>query len=194
MVFDKNKINEIGLFRTALGIYLFYYQLILLNDFSNYFGLGSMVLPDLLTYKFSIFFWVWNAWILKSFFVVMMILTGIFVLGGLNRKGLALLFFLQISFHQANPLIIHEPQQLANLFLLMFFFMSPAHQPVFIKFSLLPQSAPDELIQAMRGVLAFPDAADEIGLKAKVVIEKNQGAKQKTIKAIRELIDNVSLR
>lgn len=48
---------------------------------------------------------------------------------------------------------------------------------------------PDEMTEAMRGVLAYPEIADELGLKAKAVIERNLGAKEKTIKAIRYLMD-----
>ena len=49
---------------------------------------------------------------------------------------------------------------------------------------------PDEMIEAMRGILVYPEIADELGLKARAVIEKNVGAKEKTIKAIRYLMQN----
>lgn len=47
----------------------------------------------------------------------------------------------------------------------------------------------DEMVEAMREILVSPNIADELGVKAKAVIQKNAGAKAKTIKAIRYLID-----
>ena len=138
--FNKNQINEIGLFRTALGIYLLYYQCILFKDFSTYFGPGSMIIPELLTLKFSILFWVWNSLVLKILFLIMMGLTLIFMLGVINLWMFIGLFILQISFHQANPVIISEPQQLANLFLLMFFFIFPNTYPTFLTLKNYPST------------------------------------------------------
>lgn len=49
---------------------------------------------------------------------------------------------------------------------------------------------PDELTEAMRGVLEFPEIMDEIGVKAQAVIAKNSGATEKTIQAVQRLIND----
>ncbi len=48
---------------------------------------------------------------------------------------------------------------------------------------------PDEMTEAMRSILTFPEMGVELGLKAKAVIKENSGAKERNIKAIRNLMD-----
>lgn len=122
---------EIGLFRIALGIYLLFYSLPFLPKLSLYYGTQGM-LPAYFLPKFLMvapdFFPFPSLWF-HSLFIAMLILTVLFTLGYLNKFTLIPLYLLQIYFYHANPMIIHEPQPLANLFLFMFFFLPPNSTP-----------------------------------------------------------------
>ena len=48
---------------------------------------------------------------------------------GLTKSPLSLCISCKSTFYHANPMIIHEPQPLANLFLFMFFFLPPNSAP-----------------------------------------------------------------
>jgi len=122
---------EIGLFRITLGIYLLYYNFLLLPHVTVYFGLGGM-LPKYYLPKFLMVapdFFPWPEYWFIVLFYVMMALLFCFTLGFLNKLTLIPLYLLQLYFYHANPLIIHEPQPLANLFLFLFFFLPPNSPP-----------------------------------------------------------------
>ncbi|MCX7979131.1 MAG: hypothetical protein N2578_09025, partial [Bdellovibrionaceae bacterium] len=60
-----------------------------------------------------------------SALALLLLLWLMFALNFLPRWGQYFLFLLNISFHHANPYIIHEPQQMANLMLLLQIFVFP---------------------------------------------------------------------
>jgi hypothetical protein len=124
-------VSAFGLFRVGLGLYLLDYYRTLLPDFLRYFGPSSMIQPQLLSPRLSFLFWCWTpAWLL-SFFALLIVLIVCFMIGWHPRRILLPLWLLHLGFHHANPLIIHEPQQLANLFLLCGFFLPIDAPPAF---------------------------------------------------------------
>ena len=139
-ILEGDSLTEAGLFRAALGAYLLFYDLILLPGLFLYFGPGGMVQPDLLPPpRLSLLFLFWNPPMIAVLFALMMILTVLFAAGLFNKGALVLLIALRVSFNNANPLILHEPQQLSNLFLLSFLFLPLKAPPAL--FAL--QSSPD---------------------------------------------------
>ena len=128
---NNSSLLEIGLFRITLGVYLLYYNFLLLPHVSVYFGTDGMLpkhyLPKLLMVAPDFFPWP-EYWFIVLFYA-MMALLGCFTLGLLNKLTLVPLYLLQLYFYHANPLIIHEPQPLANLFLFLFFFLPPNSPP-----------------------------------------------------------------
>ena len=117
-------VHEAGLFRVALGAYLFYYYATLIPDFFVYFGPSSMIAPGLLPPpRLSPLFLIWHPAPLLAALAALLVLLGLFTVGIQPKRLLIPLWLLHLSFHHANPLIIHEPQQLANLFLLCCFFL-----------------------------------------------------------------------
>lgn len=131
---DKTPLLEIGLFRITLGVYLLYYNLLLLPNVSLYFGLEGM-LPKYFLPKFLMVapdFFPWPEYWFIVLFYLMMVLLICFMFGLLNKLTLIPLYLLQLYFYHANPLIIHEPQPLANLFLFLFFFLPPNSPPLLL--------------------------------------------------------------
>ncbi len=120
---------EIILFRVCFGLYLAYYNLSLVPDLLSYFGPSSMFRPELCHFlQPSLLFVFWSPVGIWSFFILMMGLIFLFITGFCTRYFVWILWALQVSFYNANPIIIHEPQQLANLLLLFFFFLPLGNQ------------------------------------------------------------------
>lgn len=123
---------EIGFFRITLGIYLLIYNLPFWPKLDLIYGRDGMLppgfLPDYLVQSPDFFPWP-TAWF-PLLFGAMTVLIVLFTCGVLNTWMLVPLYFLQIYFYHANPLIIHEAQPLANLFLFLFFFLPPDSAPV----------------------------------------------------------------
>ena len=127
----QNNLFEIGYFRITLGIYLLIYNLPFWSKLELMFGKGSMLpagfLPDYLLQAPEFFPWP-GAWF-PGLFLLMIVLIVLFTCGLLNKWTLVPLYILQVYFYHANPLIIHEAQPLANLFLFLFFFLPPNSAP-----------------------------------------------------------------
>ena len=94
---------EVTYARQALGLYIIYYYVTLLPDFSFFYPAQLM----------------WVA------LLVLIGLAALLTVGRLNRWLVFFLFLLNLVFHHACPFIIHEPQQLMSLFLLLFVFFLP---------------------------------------------------------------------
>lgn len=110
--------------RVALGISILLYYVPFVPDFFYYFAPGGMVDPALIeTPGLSLVLLFWNPAASVVLFALLVLGTVGFTLGLFSRWLVYPLFALQISFHHANPYVIHEPQQLTNLLLLMFFFL-----------------------------------------------------------------------
>jgi len=129
---------EVGLFRIAFGLYLLYYNSLLLPKLSLYFGPESIIHPLLLPPFFNSpsFSFLWNTPTVTVLFVLMFLMIICFTLGLLNKASLIPLIILQLFFYHSNPLILHEPQPLANLFLFWFLFLPPNTAPSILKNSL----------------------------------------------------------
>jgi hypothetical protein len=138
--FFREENPQVGLFRLALGIFFLLHYFSMMGDLSHYYGPGSMVDPGLMVYSnLSFLFSFWNDYFIGFSFYLLFFLFISFSLGVLPKWLLPLLFVFQLSFHNANPLIIHEPHQLGNLFLLFFFFL-PLHSAPILKTKLIFQS------------------------------------------------------
>lgn len=103
-----------------------------LIDAWSWFGYGQMVLirtphfPTLLDLINN------NVWLINIFIMLTIALWSLFAFDLLNRKLQILLFIFSLSLHNANPYIIHEPQQIANLLLFIQIFFLPADAKTFI--------------------------------------------------------------
>ena len=131
----KMNLSEIGLFRIALGLHNLVYCKDLGSNLSHYFGSQGMINPDLIVLpKWSFIFLIWNQmeWITVSF-IFMVVLNVLFVGGVGGRKVAVGLLFFQLSFYNANPLIIHEAQQIANFLLLASLFLPYRAAPCFFQ-------------------------------------------------------------
>ena len=130
----NDSLLEIGFFRITLGIYLLIYNLPFWPKLDLMYGSQSMLppgfLPDYLVRAPAFFPWP-AAWF-PLLFGLMLLLIALFTCGLLNTWTLVPLYLLQVYFYHANPLIIHEAQPLANLFLFLFFFLPPDSPPVLV--------------------------------------------------------------
>ena len=113
--------NEIDLFRKGLAIVILSYYVSLLSFFSEFFGDKGFI---------NKFYWSGSITIFKlhsSMDLRYLLLAGIFTcsiflfFGKMNRFGLLFFYLINLSFYNWNPLIVHEPQPIMNLFLLCFF-------------------------------------------------------------------------
>ena len=113
---------ELGYARLALAAYLLYYYARLYPELGYYFGPGGMIAPGLIetTPRLSLLFLAWNPIAIQLMLWLVVSALVAFGLGVYPRIALAICLPLHLSFHHANPLIIHEPQQIANLLLLLF--------------------------------------------------------------------------
>jgi len=122
---------RVGLFRSALGLYLIYYYISLLPHFFSYFGPESLFRPNLYPWtQPSLLFTFWNSQSIIILLITLVILIVLFTIGFYPKACLIPLWVIHISFHNANPLIIHEPQQIANLLLIFCFFLPLHHPPI----------------------------------------------------------------
>lgn len=128
----KSSSDSVNAFRIGLSCYLLYYYLGFLFDLKYFFSDEGMVNRDLLSpFDFTsvLFLFPGNPFLFLFYFVTLG-LALLLALGKLSRPWLALLFVLNLSFHHANPYIIHEPQQITNLLLLLFVLFLPIKKNV----------------------------------------------------------------
>jgi hypothetical protein len=115
--------NEIDLFRKGLAIVILSYYFSLLTFFSEFFGEEGFINKSYWSESFTLFK------LHSSLDLRYLLLLGIFscsiflFFGKLSRYGLLFFYLINLSFYNWNPLIIHEPQPLMNLFLLSFFLL-----------------------------------------------------------------------
>lgn len=114
-------------FRKSIALYLFYYYLPFVPNFFYIFGAQGMVDRTKIGPLFapSLLFLFESDW---SVVIALMVLLGLSVLllfDCLPRLGILILFLLNLSFQNANPYILHEPQQFTSLFLLIIFLFLP---------------------------------------------------------------------
>ena len=114
-------------FRKCLAVYILYYYCRLLPHFAYIFSAQGMVDRKELgpVFAHSLLFLSDSEWWLYGLFAGLLLLSALFFLDKLNRLGLMILFLLNLSFQNANPYILHEPQQVTSLFLLIFAFFLP---------------------------------------------------------------------
>lgn len=128
---SANALLQIGFFRITLGIYLLIYNVPFWPKLDLMYGSDSMLppgyLPDYLVRAPAYFPWP-EQWF-PLLFAVMLIFIVVFTCGLLSTWMIVPLYLLQVYFYHANPLIIHEAQPLANLFLFLFFFLPPDSAP-----------------------------------------------------------------
>lgn len=129
---DSNNI-EISLFRIGLVSFFLVHYIGLSFDLYHYYGPESMIELELIKkIPLSFLFPLWREAYITICFVFLIIFFILFGMGLLPKWLFPLLFLLQISFHNANNLIIFEPHKLGNI-LLFFFLFLPKHTHPFIK-------------------------------------------------------------
>lgn len=105
--------------------FLIYYTVALSPNWTQFFSSQGYISPEKFEfYPGSWLFWIWDFDLLKLvLFGLTYILIIFYTLGFFTKLSMLLLIPLQIGFHLANPLIIHEPQQLTNLLMVLLFML-----------------------------------------------------------------------
>ena len=113
-------VSVIQWFRRLLALHQLIYLVSFLPDPSSWFAPGKMVIPEW-TYPqvHSVLHFSESVWFANAIWCVIVMGWILLGVGKLSKLGQIVLLLLQISLHNANPLIIHEPQQIANFFLLV---------------------------------------------------------------------------
>jgi hypothetical protein len=104
---------------------LIYFSVALFPSWSEFFSTKGFVDPaSFAFYPKSWVFYFWENDLLKIILFVMSFICALFYTLGIFAKiALLILIPIQIGLHLAVPLIIHEPQQLTNLLMVLLFFM-----------------------------------------------------------------------
>lgn len=115
-----------SLLRIMNGIaLLIYYTFALTPNWSQFFSSSGYVVPEV--FAFYPDSWVFSFWSHDTFklvlFILCYLLIFLYTLGIYVKPVMLIMIPLHIGFHLANPLIIHEPQQLTNLLLVILFFL-----------------------------------------------------------------------
>lgn len=115
------------LFRKALALYIAFYYLPFLNDLLYTFGADGMVSRDLLgpLYAPSLLFLSGSKTLIYGGMLTVYTLALLLFLEKLPRLGIFALYLCNVSFQNANPYILHEPQQMASFLLLIQSFFLP---------------------------------------------------------------------
>ncbi len=119
-------VEILAFLRIFNGLSLFiYFCVAIIPNWTEFYSASGFVEPtSFVFYPKSWLFAFWNNELLKIFLFVISLLAALFYTVGIFAK-ISLLFLIpiQISFHLASPMIIHEPQQLTNLLMVLLFFM-----------------------------------------------------------------------
>lgn len=103
---------------------LIYYTFVLSPNWKEFYSVMGYVDTAFVFYPRSWLFAIWDLDPLKlCLFVITYALIILYTLGLYTKWVMVLLLPLHIGFHLASPMIIHEPQQLTNLLLVMLFFL-----------------------------------------------------------------------
>lgn len=104
---------------------LIYFCVAIIPNIGVFFGQNGYVEPDsFVFYPRSWLFYFWENELLKIALFVLSFICALFYTFGFYAKiALIILIPVQIGFHLAAPMIIHEPQQLTNLLMVLLFFL-----------------------------------------------------------------------
>lgn len=104
---------------------LIYLIVAIIPDWAHFFSQSGFVEPaGFIYYPKSWIFYFWKSEILKIIlFVIALIAALFYTIGFFAKISLIILIPIQIGFHLAAPMIIHEPQQLTNLLMVLLFFL-----------------------------------------------------------------------
>lgn len=104
---------------------LIYFCVAIIPNWSEFYSVSGFVEPE--TFVFYPRSWIFTFWendLLKIILFVLGFVCALFYTFGVYAKiALLILIPIQIGFHLAAPMIIHEPQQLTNLLMILLFFM-----------------------------------------------------------------------
>ncbi len=125
LIQDENSrgVFELSLMRKGLGFYLLFYYLPFFPELKEFFYDHQMIdrflisppLPSLL-FLFS------SHASLYVLYFLLLIFSFFLLQDKLSKLELLFLYLLNLSFHHANPLLIHEPQQITNYLLIVLLF------------------------------------------------------------------------
>lgn len=116
----------LGLLRIFNGLsLLIYFCVAIIPNWTEFYSVGGFVEPATFAfYPKSWLFLFWESDLLKIILFVFSFICALFYTFGVYAKiALMLLIPVQIGFHLAAPMIIHEPQQLTNLLMVLLFFV-----------------------------------------------------------------------
>lgn len=166
--------QSISLFRKCLSIYIVYYYLHFVWHLNFIFGLDGMVdLAKLGGFRYpSVFHVFQNTYFIHFAYFLVLALAVALGRGILSRTWVWLLFVLNLSFQNANPYIIHEPQQLMNLFILLFAAYLPLHdEERFDPFTVKAMVVSLGVYYFVAGAKKLPDPLWQEGLAVGMLVE-----------------------
>ncbi len=119
--------SEVDLFRIAIGLVFGVYYAAHFAELNFLFGPNQMIDAALLEhFAPSILLALPTYFVVYVLYACLLSLIAAFTFGKLGRIGVFALFVCHLSFENANPLIIHEPQQLMTVALILFLaFLDP---------------------------------------------------------------------
>lgn len=139
LIQDQNRrgIFELSLMRRGLGFYLLFYYLPFFLELKEFFFNNQMIDRFLISPPLPSLLFLFPSLTALYFFYFLLLLFSFFLLQDkLTKLELFFLYLLNLSFHHANPLLIHEPHQIANYLLIVLLFF-PAQKNKKIDFFLL---------------------------------------------------------
>ncbi len=122
--FSDNEIFDLTRILNGLGI-LIYYITVIIPNFGKFFLSDGFVSPEAFTFypKSWLFYFHDSQMILVLLFAVSFLMLMAYTLGFYAKWALIILLPIHLGFHAANPFILHEPQQLSNLLLILTLFL-----------------------------------------------------------------------
>lgn len=112
-------------FRYLLSTHQIWLLIILFQDSWGWLGKNQMVTIRTPGFPTFLDLFNFNGLLIDLFLVATLFLWLLFAFNLLPRVGQIILFVFSVSIHNANPYIIHEPQQMVNLLLFIQIFFLP---------------------------------------------------------------------
>ena len=104
----------------GLGM-IVYYMTVVIPHFNLYYSKSGLVAPEAFSFypKSWVFLFNGNEILLTGLLIFLLALILCYTIGLYAKWALVIFLPIHLGFHTANPFIIHEPQQLSNLLLIL---------------------------------------------------------------------------
>ncbi len=120
---DSRGVSELSLMRRGLGFYLLFYYLPFFPQLKEFFFDQQMIDRFLISPPLPSLLFLFPSLAALYFFYFLLLIFSFFLLQDkITKLELFFLYLLNLSFHHANPLLIHEPQQITSYLLIVFLF------------------------------------------------------------------------